>query len=547
MKKYLRFKKLVSICALLSISFLYGCKKHDLSKLKKDIAYDQNLAVPLGYGEFDIHDLLAKNDSLISVGPLGVLELVYEDDLDTITAQEVIQLPDFSMPNDMLPPNFNLAVTPNFNGVITNTDVRNSDYVASNGVELHALNFLSGSCTLNLSTTIQHDVSLVITMLDLQYNSAPIVRTLDVHYTGSVPQIASTVIDLTDVLADFTAGNVEPSLIFNRLRVNVAATITGLGNPITGTESLDLTMSMTNLEFKNITGYFGQNSLTSVTDSITMKIFNNEQSGNINFTNPKLNFTIDNTFGIPIDIDFSNLSSYQVEPPSIVTPLILDPSVASTSIDYPHFPLENGINQSTDILLNNTNTQNISSLIEAVPKFFKYSVDVTSNPLGHTSELNYIENSSRMIIKAKLTLPFQGYASDFVVSDTMKLNGATYGKNAEHIKSIMLRLNLNNGFPIAFKGNLEFKDSLNNTVFNMFTTDQQFVSAAFVDGNGKVSSSASSINDYYLTDSQIALLSQVKKVIIRGKAESTQPLNTEVIIYDTYKIALKLGIQVQAK
>ena len=81
----------------------------------------------------------------------------------------------------------------------------------------------------------------------------------------------------------------------------------------------------------------------------------------------------------------------------------------------------------------------------------------------------------------------------------------------------------------------------------MFNTDQQFVSAAFVDGNGKVSSSASSINDYYLTDSQIALLSQVKKVIIRGKAESTQPLNKEVIIYDTYKIALKLGIQVQAK
>ena len=32
----------------------------------------------------------------------------------------------------------------------------------------------------------------------------------------------------------------------------------------------------------------------------------------------------DNTFGIPIDIDFSNLSYYQVEPPSIVTPFILE-------------------------------------------------------------------------------------------------------------------------------------------------------------------------------------------------------------------------------
>ncbi len=542
MKKKIYFRKISFYCVLLIIPFLFGCNKHKLSDISKKIGFDQNVAVPIGYGEFDVHDLLNKNDSLVSLGDLGILELVYEDNLDTITAADVLQLSDFSETFDMLPPNFNLAVTPSFTGTITNSDVRNSDYVTSNGVELHTLNFLSGSLTMSLSTTIQHDITLVITMLDLQSNSTPIVRTINSSYTGSLPQTATNVIDLTDVLADFTAGGSS----VNRLRVSVDATITGTGQPILGTENLDLTMMMSSLQFKNITGYFGQDVLSSVSDSILMKIFNNPQVGNIAFTNPDLLFTIDNSFGIPIDLNFSNFSSVQTVAPFTETPLTLGSSVATTSLGIPPVMGQNAL---TTIDLNVSNTQNLSSLIESSPKYLKYSVSATSNPAGNVAPLNFIENTSRMIIKAKLTLPFQGYASDFQVEDTMKLNGASYGKNVDHIKSIMLRLNVNNGFPISFKGNLHFMDSLNAEVFTVFPTgqEQQFVTAASVDGSGVVSSPTSATTDFVLTETQVALLNKVRKVIIRGTAESTQPLNTEVKIYDSYKIALKLGIQVQAK
>ena len=71
-----------------------------------------------------------------------------------------------------------------------------------------------------------------------------------------------------------------------------------------------MSLGLSNLEYENLTGYFGQDPLTSASDSLLLKIFQNANSeGNIMFSNQSLTFDIENSFGVPIDINFGNIES----------------------------------------------------------------------------------------------------------------------------------------------------------------------------------------------------------------------------------------------
>lgn len=523
----------ISIFCIVSVVLLSSCNKPDLNKLS-GIQWDPNLAAPIGYADFDMNDLFSSIDSSVVTNSLGEMFLIYEEHLDTISAQSVVQLDDYSEVFDMIPPGFAVATTGSFSGVINNSTTSNSDYTTTNGVELHALNFESGSMELELSTTIQHDVTLVITILDMELNSTVIQRTLNVAYTGSVPQVTSTIVDLTDVAADFTAGGTA----VNRLRISVDATITGTGQPIAGDETLDLTMNLTDMEFKNITGYFGQEVLTSVSDSILMKIFNTTSAGNLTFTNPKLTFTIDNSFGIPININFSDFVSVNTLTGQSTTISGFSPVLSVNT------PTSFGQSVSTSKEFNTSNTTNLPSIIDAVPKYLQYSISATSNPAGNVLPLNFIESTSKMIVRAELELPLEGYASGIAASDTLAFS---YDGNVDNVESVMFRLYAKNGFPVSFNGQAIFTDENYVPLFNLFSSPQEIVSAAAVDNAGVVSNSSSKTTDVTIDKSKVQLLGNVKHIILSGLAGTTQPGGTVVKFYDSYRIAIKLGMQVQMK
>ena len=157
---------------------------------------------------------------------------------------------------------------------------------------------------------------------------------------------------------------------------------------------------------------------------------------------------------------------------------------------------------------------------------------------------NFIESTSMMVMKSRIELPLDGYASGISASDTSDFS---LGQNTNNIESIMFRLYTNNGFPIDFTGQATFVDANYLPIFSLFPTPEKIVSAASVDGAGKVSSPTSKTTDIIMDSEKIPLLANAKYVIISGFAGTTLPLNTEVIFYDSYRIAIKLGMQVQLK
>lgn len=532
--------KTILLSSILIGALIFGCKKHDLTKVA-GITFDQNLAVPIGYGEFGVHDLLKSIDNTIQVNPSdGGMSLVYHKQLDTIYAKDVVKLDDFSQNFSIVPANLSGNTTGSFNGTINNSTSQFFTYTTQNGTELHDLNFQSGNLAINVSSTIEHNITLVITFPDLKLNGSVVTKTISMIYPNSVPHTGSGTIDLTNVLADFTANNTAT----NTLRINIDATITGTGQPITGSENLDLTMNLTNLEFKNITGYFGQQTLASFADSILLKVFNNPIQGSLSFTNPKLTFTVENSFGIPITVNFNNLSTVNTVS-NQTTQITFNNPVQTVNI-----PANMGDPAvSTSFELSNATTNNtMTNLVDAAPKYLKYDISATSNPNGNPGplNLNFIESTSKMIVKTDIELPFEGYASGMEVKDTLKFDQIS--NSPDQIESVLFRLKVDNGFPLTFNGQAEFVDINYNHLFNLFDSPTDIISAAPVNSTTHiVNGTTTKSTDVIISASKIALLDKVRFIILKGEAETTKPLNTVVKLLDGYKIGLKLSVQVQLK
>jgi hypothetical protein len=523
---------------LLGVVLIFSSCKKNVNKIAST-GWNPSLAVPLGEANFLISDLLKNVDSGIVVGPLGEMSIAFEETVDSISASDLITLDNYTQNFDLTPSG--LAATPVFpsGNTISASSPISTSYTAPNGVEIHDLNFSNGQLVLSVSSDFQHDVHLVFTLNDLIINGSPFTQTMDLIYTGSLPVTGMVSVPLAGASADFTAGNT----LVNSLTGSVDATVTASGNPgnpILGTEKLSLDLSLNNLGYDNITGYFGQQTLANLTDSILFKLFqNSEMSGNIAFSNPSMTFNIENSFGVPVDINLGSFQSID----SIsgqVTNMVLSNNVLSVNT-----PVTMGQTATTSFTIDRNNMTNIESLIGTKPRYMKFNIAATTNPAGKTGTLNFLEASSKILIKAELELPFEGSASGITAGDTLDFN---FDNNIDIVESVMFRLNVDNGFPVSFKAQATFVDQNYQPIFTLFTSPKEVVTAAPVNSStGRVTGKVKKITDLTIDADKTKQLNLVKYIIIEGTVDTTDPDNTNVKFYDDYSISLKLGMQVNLK
>ena len=527
--------KILSTIPLLLI-VIFSCNKPDYSKIK-GVKWNPNLAAPLGYSNFDVYDILASQDKndLIIINSLGELALNYKGEVASFSADQIAQVDDQSINLTLSPSDQGINAVTSFSGNIAHTEQKLLNFSLSNGVQLQQLFLHSGGLNFQISTELQHDVIFTLNFPDVIKNGAQLTYSIAANYTGMVPHSTSASVDLSGAILDLTSGGGAPN---NTLRVNITTTINGLSNPISGAENSTINFGFNGMSIDKAFGYFGQQSIIAQSDSLLLKIFNNSTTGTIQLTNPKLRFKVTNSFGIPVQMDISNLKSINTNT-GVVTPLS-SPALSDVSIAAASVLNDSSVTNLPE--LNQFNTTNMSSIINNTPKYLGYTVNAITNPSGFTS--NFITRESKIKVNAELELPLEGYAYDFAIADTLPFN---FSENAEQVEYVMFRLFSENGFPISFQSQLEFIDETNSALFTLLNDDPEIVEAAPVNGDGKVISKAMKIKDIVIPKNYITLLSSVKNVVIRGTAATTQPQSTIVKIYDDYNLKLKLSMQVQLK
>jgi hypothetical protein len=518
-----------------SALFLSSCKKLEFDKIS-GTSWNPNLAVPLAHANFGVYDILAlqdSNDLVVIDNNTGAIALIYKGEILSLDAQSIVQLPNQSAQENLSLADLNMIAVPAFNGSVTTSNTETINLGANSGIELHTLKFKNGTMNLNLSTDLKHDITLVMTFPELKLNNVPISRTINLNYTGTTPQTGTANVNLADVLADFTVGNTT----VNTFEVDLQTTITGTGEDITGSENINIGFDLSNLDFENATGYFGQQNLGIPSDTILLRLFESATQGYFELVNPKVKFIIDNSFGFPAEINFTELKTINVSSGQEY-PLTGFPSVLTVNA-----PAAIGQTATTSLELNTSNTANLSTVISPVPKYFYIEAAAESNPNGPGPTLNFISEDSKFRVRTEIELPLEGLAYGFEMRDTVDFN---YTGNVSDIESVMFRLNLDNGFPVDFKTQLVFLDQFHNPLFNVFTSPQDVVKSALVDNTGKVSQSTKKITDISLNASQISNLPNAKYILINGVAQTLDATSGQVVkFYDSYRLKLKLGMQVQ--
>lgn len=528
----------LSLCLII----LTGCKKPNLNKVAGG-TWNPNFAAPIGYADFDVHDLLAAKDvnDVITFDSLtGEMALSYRGEIASISAQSVLQLNNYTEQVSLLPTDLGVITTPSYSGNQVSSNNTSINFPVNNGAQLNQVTLESGNLNISVNTSYKHNFTLNFTFLDISINGATANKTISLNYTGNVPQNVSSTLDLANAICDFTANGTAT----NSLRVSVDATIQGTGQSIIGNENFDLSFQLDNLKFANATGYFGQPNLIAGSDSVLLKIFSNATSGIFSLINPKLNFTIENSFGIPITMDITNLKSINTQNGNTVN--LINPNLSNLSINTPAVMGNTAITNIAE--LNNGNTTNMDQLVTQTPKYLSYTINAQANPLGNTPPLNFITKNSKLVVKADLKLPLEGYAYDFKLNDTLPFK---FNQNLDIIESVLIRLNATNGFPIDFIAKASFVDS--NLVEQFYilgdntTNGTTIIQGAPVDNTGKVTSKTNKITDINLNKTQISKLKNVSKIIIYAEAATTNAPNQDVTIFDYYKLSLKLGIQTVLK
>lgn len=520
---------------LIALTFvLFSCKK-DITKVASG-TWNPNFAIPLAYGEFGVYDLLAATDSLDQVvidDQSGVISVVYDGELYTTNANDIITLPTITESYSTSVLDFGVTPQPTFNQTVS-TSLNEEIVFDLGGQELHELLFYAGNLDLTVSSDFQHDLTVEFTFPGMTSNGNVLVETLDIPYSGSQSN-ASTSIDLANVLSDFVVGGSS-----NLLPVEVAITMEGTGNEILGTENISIDINLSNLQLTHFKGVITPY-VENFTDSILIRIFDNMTNGTFGFTNPKINFSIVNSFGIPMRIDFNELKSIRQDD-GVEFPIS---GFANTlTIEA---PVVLGEEATTTLLIDISNTSNLSQIFGSTPNYFYYDIDLNVNPANQSTPLHFLTRESQLSLTAEVELPLEGFAYGFEFRDTLDFEAGEDLEDAEALKNVMFRLIMENGFPIDIDAQIHFMDTNHTVLFSAFTTIEDIVKSGEVNADGRVIALTKKISDINLDESQIELLNQVKYFEIHATGKTLNgPTEQTVKIFDDYILKTQLSMQIEA-
>ena len=543
----------ISISTLLFSS----CKKLELDKISK-ASWNPKFATPLAYGKFTVKDMLIKFDStgMIKTNN-GELSIVTTSTFPTFDASTFVTLPTVSQTLYLAPSQLSViaSATPPFNTIPNGNVISTSstmtqivDFPVTNGEEISSVNFKKGDMEITLASDLKHDIELALSFPDFMVGGEPLVDTVRLIYAyDNQPMTKKIKFSLDGAKADFTNGGTS----VNKIRVNANGKLIGTGQVVNGNEYLNLTFSIKNLAFNEIKGYFGKMTVSNPMDSVLINQFETFKikKGLIGLTNPSIKMNITNTFGFPLELSMDELSFKEIAGGSKVD-MVHNPT--KETVNYPLYA-NKGVPAKTTIAINTGNTTNLDQLITTTSKYFYVKTGATTNPLGKAGDpVNYILGTSKMTVDAEIDIPMDGYATGFERYDTIDV-GDNLSNMDGVLKDVIIRLVLENGFPLDIDGSLYFIDAQNNPIKNgnvlidLLKLKPTILASGKLDGSGKVIENTTTINDIELSSDLLPLLKNAKKIIFKTSIGTEGGASKKSVkLCDYYTIAFKLGINIQA-
>ena len=533
------------------IFFQAGCKRDDFSKLAES-EWNPDFAFPLVNSTLTASDILAEENSstLVSVGESGIVEVIYSTTNKGKNASEIIDLPLVNITNNVFASSIN---TNAFNANQTNgtilTDSVSFTIPYSLDAQLGGLSridtaFLkAGILKLNINCWVPHNSILSIEIPELIINNEIFREDIPFNYALQTPMIIT-------LEQNLQGAYLIPSTNSESIQVKYKIRTTRINNqdiPISNQFTSNINFSDT--EFSKLRGNFGNYTAPLPNnDTLFLHLFRNVINAvDLSFTNPSARILVSNSTGIPIN--YTQTSFNAIRPGSVI------PNVDLSSISFPTSIQAMG-NSSTlptqvEYPFTTTNGSNISDVINSFPRYmlsrgnftFDYSLPNASYFLRDTS---HVETHS------EVTLPLNGLTLDLQVRDTFEYN---FNSISGDIEEIMLRLNIENGFPTDGKLQVYFCRQIGTgnslqIIDSLYTQGTEVVlMPGQTNGNGIVTTPSQKITDATISGIKWQKLTQMNadRILIKARLTTNELGELAVKILANDKLKIRIAARIKAR
>jgi len=515
-------------------SLLVACNVQYFEKAKfGDIVFDPSIAVVFGELNYTVDELFEQlNDANAGVtsNDEGVVTIVYSEQLQSQSAQDFLQVQDQGFGNS-LPGGVNITNP----GAATTVNVSESYEfdLSQRGSEAYdSIFFQSGLFEFSVESDFNATIDFTATFKSLEKSDNELVM------SGTLTQSNNTFFD-TESLSEYVGYfylDKDGNPAANKFLVDITYDITvAPGESIADTDRIQFDIGMTNTKFERIYGFVDSQELEVSFEIVNFDFFQQFGTGDITFTDPKVNFVFNNSFGFPLGVDFRQIEATNSEGQSVS--LQGDIINQLNQVAGPRLVNE-GNTTVTEIEINKDNS-NVSELLSLKPERIVVDVVAESNPAGVPFQYNFINDASILDIGVDIEIPFDMNINGIQAEESMSFSPP---ENIDDAKRLMIRLASENYIPLEGIVEVQFLNSNGSIVYTI--DEQAAFSAAEVSASGRTTQPAIATTDFVLEDANIQAIknaTSINLVVTLTTTDADQ--GASVKLFDDYELKFKVSGQ----
>lgn len=486
-------------------------------------------ALPLGNIRYTMRQLIEEEgDSELELveDSTSLLTFFYRDTISYAIDNEFVNIPDIVQSSTIAVPT--VPVTEPRTQIITSPPL-SLNYEAEGGEELDSVFYSTGDISIVTTSTIDGVINY----------SYEIVNTKTVN--GNQPMVISGTLDnnvsTTDTRQQSLVGYKTTLGANNEFTINFSATATlGATDSWSNNEEILFEITYANQTFSIVYGKFGQDTVQVGSQVLDITFFDNFGEEGLAFGNPTMKFDFENEFGIPIAMDFSQISGSDGNggtrtylKGSITENL---PEIAGADPSNPGTPVQS-------LIEINKGNSSIVGLFGTSPNRLRFDIKGISN-LNDPNQVNFVQPGNKIEGTVEIEIPLTIRLENLEKKLYYSLGD---GLDTDNVDSAFVRINTKNELPFSGTLQLEIQDADSNA---LYTADEQIVlNAPFININGFVTDPSGSTEDIALSPAGVEALATGAFLVLNVSLSTpTSQTSRDIFVKVLADYALEINVGV---
>jgi hypothetical protein len=522
------------------------------SEYDTTVKWEGGLEAPIIHGRVTLEELLEEYDTAGYVFPdeNNLLWASYTRDT-VLTAPEMIDIPDQDFIQVFFRVDSNISgawLGPVGDTIMFEQD-KGFEFERTGEERLDSVHVKSGEMRVYVRSSIRHAGILRIysdhiLLNGKEYDTSIVISDPSGMFEETIP------IPIPEEGGTIRLDNNEDSTFLNLL---FQFNLINSGNDILVSEELQIINSFHDLEFSGAYGYIGDYDSTLVpVTTLSFDLLDVISEGEISLANPQIHLQVDNSMGVPFEVQLDSLEAYFKDGTGTV--ISIDPGANPIRIDAPGL-LQIGETVRSETSIDSTNS-NISVAATTNLNGFQYSVDVRANPDGEVE--NFILDTSRLDISVQGLVPLDLRIQEIILADTFDFSPFSDDEESEigpdDIDSVRMDMITRNHMPLNLSVQVYFMDSTQVDanqdwllLDSLFSVKEPVLVAGEIDAGGKVISPAVEPTRADLSRSQIENIMDANKLLLRAYVKTVESQTRDVKFYAGDYLEFEIGMRVKLK